>query len=87
MQDDVPDKIQNNRRDAVGNARNVDAGQLHLRGKQRDFFFFFLIQIDVETQRCRINLHGTLTRRSSRKDRTVDTLFSRKMRCGDDLNL
>lgn len=36
MQDDVPDKIKNNRRDAVGNARNVDARQLHLRGKQRD---------------------------------------------------
>lgn len=36
MQDDVPDKIKNNGRDAVGNARNVDARQLHLRGKQRD---------------------------------------------------
>lgn len=51
MQDDAPDKIKNNRRDAVGNARNVDARQFHLRGKQRDagcrFFFFFPIQTDI----------------------------------------
>lgn len=35
MQDDAPNKIKNNRRDAVSDAREVDARQLHLRDKQR----------------------------------------------------
>lgn len=35
MQDDAPNKIKNNRRDAVSDAREVDTRQLHLRDKQR----------------------------------------------------
>lgn len=35
MQDDAPNKIKNNRRDAVSDAREVDARQLHLRDKRR----------------------------------------------------
>lgn len=31
MQDDVPDKIKNNRRDAIGDARGVDAKKPHLK--------------------------------------------------------
>lgn len=31
VEDDVPDEIQNNRRDAISNTRGIDANQLHLR--------------------------------------------------------
>lgn len=30
IEDDVPDEIQNNRRDAISNTRGIDAKQLHL---------------------------------------------------------
>lgn len=39
MQDDVPDKIKNNRRDAIGDARGVDAKKPHLKTGSK----FFLI--------------------------------------------
>lgn len=35
MQDDVPDEIKNNRRDAIGNGRGVDAKQPHLKTGSR----------------------------------------------------
>lgn len=48
MQDDVPDEIKNNRRDAVGNTRGIDAKQLHLRDNTEGTSRankFFLIQM------------------------------------------
>ena len=36
MQDDVPDKVKNNRRDAISNTRGIDAKQLHLRDNSEE---------------------------------------------------
>lgn len=36
MQDDVPDKVKNNRGNAVGHCRGIDAKQLHLRASKED---------------------------------------------------
>lgn len=56
MQDDAPNKIKNNRRDAVSDAREVDARQLHLRDKRRSdaasFFLFFSPGLDRRDIYC-----------------------------------
>lgn len=36
IQDDVPDEIKNNRRDAISNTRGIDAKQLHLRDNREE---------------------------------------------------
>lgn len=83
MQDDVPDEIKNNRRDAIGNTRGIDAKQLHLRDNTEGAsgaIKFFLIQMYMSKQYHCIDLLNTLTCLSSRKARALETLFSLKMR-------
>lgn len=37
IQDDAPNKMKNNRRDAVSNTRGINAKQFHLRDKRKEF--------------------------------------------------
>lgn len=83
MQDDVPDEIKNNRRDAIGNTRGIDAKQLHLRDNRGDVTckqVFPDSNVYMSKQYQCIDLLNTLTCLSSRKERALEMLFSLKMR-------
>lgn len=88
VQDDAPDKIKNNRGDAISNTRGVDAEQLNLKKTRERMVQSGRTDLNVnDCQRKYECTDFTLTSLSSRKARAFEMLFSLKMRRGDDLNL
>lgn len=58
IQDDVPDKVKNNRRDAISNTRGIDAKQLHLRDNREEMSFeiYFFYRFKYNTRQNNINV-------------------------------
>lgn len=81
MQDDAPDKIKNNRRDAVSDTSGVDAEQRHLVDDRQDVRHRQVFpDLNLSKQSPCSDFLNILTCRSSRNANTLQMLSSLKIR-------